>query len=405
MCQGGGDAPAVAAEGAPAAGPAAALGQPVTEAPRQRFPIFRNSPRAVILRPESSERGDSPVSLLRPVPAGPAGAREASVWSPVQRVSGEVPVTSTPGGAQDPVAVLEKPQVTAAAPSGTPAERLLPEPTVLPGAAGRLKGVGPPPPPDKRATGYPDLAAPLITQPVDAPREGSKRALSAYIIEPPDLLRISGPAAISDTNQPFSGDNLVRPDGTIGFGPYPSIFVAGMTIDQAKIQVARAIAARLTTLSVDTILKDLRVDVVAFNSKFVYVITDGGGYGEQVIRLPYTGNETVLDAIAQIQGLPAVASKSRIWVARATPGGHGPPNILPVDWCGITQRGEAATNYQLYPSDRIYVNSDPRIRLDSRLAKFLAPIERLFGITLLASSTVNSIRTGTNAGAGAGAVR
>ncbi|MFM7151089.1 MAG: hypothetical protein ACKO23_14705 [Gemmataceae bacterium] len=99
----------------------------------------------------------------------------------------------------------------------------------------------------------------------------------------------------------------------------------------------------------------------------------------------------MLDAISQIQGLPAVASKKRIWVARATPGQQSPPVILPVDWCGIVQRGGADTNYQLFPGDRIYVNSDSRIRVDSHLAKILSPIERLFGVTLLGATTVNAI--------------
>ena len=94
--------------------------------------------------------------------------------------------------------------------------------------------------------------------------------------------------------------------------------------------------------------------MLAYNSKVYYVITDGGGYGEQVYPIPVTGNETVLDAIAKINGLPAVSSKKRVWIARATPGCTN-PNILPVDWCGITKKGFAATNYQVFPNDRIYV--------------------------------------------------
>ena len=147
--------------------------------------------------------------------------------------------------------------------------------------------------------------------------------------------------------------------------------------------------------------KNLVVDVYAYNSKVYYIITDGGGYGEQVYRISATGNETVLDALSQINGLPAVASKKKIWVARATPD-HSPPLILPVDWCGIVKSGSAATNYQVFPGDRIYVNSDARIRTDSALGKFLAPVERVLGTVLLGSSTVNSIRNGTNAGTGTG---
>jgi len=136
------------------------------------------------------------------------------------------------------------------------------------------------------------------------------------------------------------------------------------------------------------------VDVAAYNSKWYYVITDGGGYGEQVFPFPITGSETVLDAIGHIQGLPAVASKRDIWVARRSP--HcGPEQVLCVNWTAITQWGDTTTNYQVMPGDRIYVMAQRIIRADTILAKALAPIERLFGITLLGAQTVNAIRTTT----------
>jgi polysaccharide export outer membrane protein len=192
----------------------------------------------------------------------------------------------------------------------------------------------------------------------------------------------------------------VRPDGTIGLGVYGSVFVAGRTLEEARDAIARLLKQTVTGLTLEDIKKGLTVDVVAYNSKFYYVITDGGGYGEQVIRVPATGNETVLDALSQIQGLPTVASKKRIWIARATPYDHEHPHILPVDWRGITQRGSAATNYQIFPGDRIYVDSAKLIKMDSFLAKFLSPIERVLGVTLLGSQTVNSIKSGTTGGVG-----
>src|SRR5262249_38411044 len=79
----------------------------------------------------------------------------------------------------------------------------------------------------------------------------------------------------------------------------------------------------------------------------------------------------------------------KIWVARAS--AHE-IKILPVDYCNMVVRGQTATNYQIYPGDRIYVGSDPRILIDSNLAKTLNPIERVFGAVLLGSGTVNSIQ-------------
>jgi protein involved in polysaccharide export with SLBB domain len=215
------------------------------------------------------------------------------------------------------------------------------------------------------------------------------------VIGPPDILQIESLAGLK--TQQVTGPHLVRPDGTVGLGIYGSIPVAGLTLDQAKEGVARAIHARLTKdFKYDDVYKNVAIDVMAYNSKVYYVITDGGGYGEQVTRLPITGSETVLDAISLnalrtgIYGLPAVSNKRRIWVAR--PDCHGKERILPVDWIGISQRGQSATNYQLLPGDRIYVKADGWRTLNATVDKVIAPFERILGATLLGSQTVNSIR-------------
>jgi polysaccharide export outer membrane protein len=64
------------------------------------------------------------------------------------------------------------------------------------------------------------------------------------------------------------------------------------------------------------IAEGLVIDVLAYNSKVYYVITDGGGYGEQVVRIPITGGENVLDAKSQVNGLSPVSSRHNVWIAR-----------------------------------------------------------------------------------------
>src|SRR5262249_11679126 len=116
--------------------------------------------------------------------------------------------------------------------------------------------------------------------------------------------------------QQIRGEHLVRPDGTVALGTYGSVYLAGLTLDQAKA----AIQAHLARSLLDP---EVSVDVFAYNSKVYYIVTDGGGYGEQVYRFPSTGNETILDALSQINGLPIVASKHRIWLARPAPANAG----------------------------------------------------------------------------------
>ncbi len=98
----------------------------------------------------------------------------------------------------------------------------------------------------------------------------------------------------------------------------------------------------------------LSIDARQFNSKVFYVITEGAGLGDNVRRIPFTGNDTVLDAISAVDGQSGV-SGVYIWVARPTSGGFGCKQILPVDYDAIT-RGESATNYQLMPGDLVFIS-------------------------------------------------
>jgi polysaccharide export outer membrane protein len=256
------------------------------------------------------------------------------------------------------------------------------------------------------------------------PRELEKVTLPPYVVEPPDQLLIEVVTiteqdktdekgevvkdretgkpfkeyrAFSLPVQPVSGQFTVRPDGTVFLGIWGSVPVAGLTLDQ----IAEAIREHLSRQEDPTKpgaggfrKETLRVvvDVLQYNSKRYYVIFDGGGNGEQVIPFPVTGSETVLDAIGNVNGLPQVASKRNIWVARRTPHCGQLQQILPVDWVGITQHGVTVTNYQLMPGDRVYVKAQRLVTIDTAMARFLSPIERVFGITLLGASTVNQIQ-------------
>jgi polysaccharide export outer membrane protein len=216
------------------------------------------------------------------------------------------------------------------------------------------------------------------------PEEMHKISLPPYVIEPPDILLVESTAGLRD--QPIAGQHAVRPDGTISLGIYGSVYVNGMTLDQARLAVTAKLSERINVKAQDVV-----VDVLAYNSKVFYVITDGAGFGEQVYRIPITGSETVLDAIGEISGLPPVASKCQIWVARRNPG-HGGGQILPVDWIAVSQKGDTHTNYQLYPGDRLYVQSDFFRRLNTAVDKVLSPIERIMGAMLLGSTLANSLK-------------
>ncbi|MBD3676013.1 MAG: polysaccharide biosynthesis/export family protein [Planctomycetaceae bacterium] len=194
--------------------------------------------------------------------------------------------------------------------------------------------------------------------------------------------------------QVIAGEHLVRPDGSISLGIYGSVYVTGMTLQQAKRAIEQHLSQHIHK-------PEVSVDVLAYNSKSIYVITDGGGFGEQVAKLPVTGNETVLDAISEIEGLSSVSSK-KIWIARPAPAGVDQAQILDVHWSAITQEGITTTNYQLFPGDRIYIEADKLVKTDNVIAKLLAPAERVLGFIALGTGVARSIEFYDQQGAGFG---
>jgi len=195
--------------------------------------------------------------------------------------------------------------------------------------------------------------------------------------------------------QQIRGEHLVRQDGKVVLGTYGAVRVAGLTVEEAKVVIEVYLSPLL-------LKPEISLDVAGYNSKVYYVITDGGGNGEQVVRLPITGQETVLDAISQVNGLSPVSSKLCIRLARPTPADAECTQVFPVDWIAITQRGATGTNYQILPGDRIYVQAHPLVTIDTTLARIISPVERVFGIILLGSAMYRSLRPGSGNGTGTG---
>lgn len=249
------------------------------------------------------------------------------------------------------------------------------------------------------------------------PRELEKIALPPYVIEAPDQLLINVITVTEEEDvegtalpnkpkpkktitrplpvQEISGQFTVHPDGTVYLGVYGQVPVCGLTKEQAAQAIRQHISRQQILTLPGTSIKPEAIfvilDVIQYNSKKYYVITDGGGAGEQVYPFPIVGGETVLDALSYTNGLPPVSSKNSIWIARRTPRNDQQDQILPVDWTGLTQLGQTQSNYQIMPGDRIYVKAQPLVTLDTNIARILSPIERLLGITLLGTSTVNQI--------------
>ena len=177
----------------------------------------------------------------------------------------------------------------------------------------------------------------------------------------------------------IDGNKLVEPDGYITLGSYGRVYVNGLTIEETRDAIELHLSQQLEHPIV-------AVEMYAYNSKEYYVILQGAG-PDMVYSFPYTGNETVLKAISQVNGLQPFSSK-RMWIARPI-GNTNKPLVLPVDWVAVTAYGAPQTNYQIIPGDRIFVQVDNWVVFDQRLSKIMAPFERIMGFMLLSQSMLS----------------
>ena len=220
-------------------------------------------------------------------------------------------------------------------------------------------------------------------------QEAVHQHLLEFLKEPEVSLTLVQSAAM----QQIAGEHMVGPDGKVTLGTYGKVYITGMTQMQAK----QAIEEHLSQFLEEP---EVAVDIFAYNSKVYYVIMEGAGQGDSVSRFSITGNETVLDALAQINGMQEVSSK-RIWVARPSPYGSSYDQVLPVDWKALAQRGDTATNYQLLPGDRVFIAQDRLMATTNALGKVSAPMMRIFGPTMMGTFTAKTIKffgTGTGGG-------
>ncbi len=211
---------------------------------------------------------------------------------------------------------------------------------------------------------------------LDEAREVVERQINATLKNVQVSLGLAQAAGL----QQIGGEHLVAPDGRINLGTYGTVYIAGMTVEAARA----AIEAHLTRYLDNP---KIAVDVGAFNSKVYYIVmsteSPNSNMNQSVSRLPITGNETVLDALTQVNGLNQFSNSHHIWISRPSPDGCGCDQILPVDWGKITRAADTSTNYQVLPGDRIFVDCDKLYATDNAIFKIVSPFERIFGFTTL----------------------
>jgi protein involved in polysaccharide export with SLBB domain len=188
-----------------------------------------------------------------------------------------------------------------------------------------------------------ETASKLRLGPVDGvPRELDAVALGEYVVGSGDGLlaipvNLESPARVPS-------DLMVQPDGIIDLGQYGPLRVVGKTVVQIEAEVNALVAAQTPGAGF------IDVRLVNRESKKFYVAGEVNAPGS----FPYTGEETVLDAVTAAGGLNEKASRWDIILSRPTPP-NGCRVILAVNYWDILQLGDTTTNYKLLPGDRVYV--------------------------------------------------
>lgn len=212
-------------------------------------------------------------------------------------------------------------------------------------------------------------------------QEAIRQHLLQILREPEVSVQLVRAAGIQEITGPY----LVAPDGTVNLRQYGSVHVAGKTVAEVKVALERHLSQFFDS-------PEAAVSVIGYNSKVYYIVNEGAGLGDGIVRVPITGKETVLGAIGDLGGISQLSSK-KMWIARPAPGGFGCEQVLPIDWVAISQNGSAATNYQLMPGDRLFIAEDRTYALTNFIAKLFGPVERVLGISSLGANTIRNLQT------------
>ncbi len=184
-----------------------------------------------------------------------------------------------------------------------------------------------------------------------------KVSASSYRVQPPDVLMISAPGCPE-----VDGDGqVVRIDGMISLRLLGEVRVVGLT----PSEIAAKLEKLLKRYYVDP---KVHVRVGGYNSKRYYVFGEVASPGPR----PYTGRDTLMDALAESQ--PSfLAWRSQVKIVRPSPDKYE-KHTLTIDVDKMIQEGDMRTNVLLQEGDVIYVPPTPLAWMGLRIREALWPV-------------------------------
>jgi len=179
-----------------------------------------------------------------------------------------------------------------------------------------------------------------------------------YRIAPPDQLNIEVRGYPE-----FSRTETVRPDGKVTLPSVGDVRVQGLTVPEATNLIAEGLKTELAKPQVTVV-------VAAANSKAVYVL------GE--VRRPglhaFFGDMTLVDAIAQSEGLSYYADSAKVTLTRES---LDNPLVYKINLRQLINKGAAEQNMILKDGDIIYVPPTPLAKIGYAMDQLFFPFRSI----------------------------
>ena len=209
---------------------------------------------------------------------------------------------------------------------------------------------------------------------------GGTVSASDYRLAPPDQIEI-GSHVVQELNE---YKDVIRPDGKITLPLIGTVFVAGMTCEQAAAVIEKSARKFYNDA-------ELTLRVVGFNSKKVYV------FGEVASPGPYAydGANTILETLAAAQPT-RLSDPARIQVLRPTDDGT-PAARMTVSLDRMVKHGDVTLNAILEEGDIIYVPANGLASVGLAFQQLLLPLQPA-AATVRAPADIEDTAIGTTYG-------
>jgi protein involved in polysaccharide export with SLBB domain len=218
-------------------------------------------------------------------------------------------------------------------------------------------------------------------------RRGTEEPSSARPIRPGERIRLLAVARQEEKKRADEPQKPVKIPLEAGGQVTITIEIQphGKEVEAAPPGQVEGVVAPVLTHPVQT--DRVFVDVTALNSKNYFVEGDVGTPG----RLPFTGLETVLDALHFASGLIPSSEPKDIHLVRPARGGK-PARVYKVDLEAIRDRGDRTANYQIFPGDRLVVGRNDVVKKTIEFDRLAASMQTVINTMMQESFLLRSVQ-------------